>query len=160
MDFLNKHYEKLILLGMLVFFIIAMVNVLSISSQTGEVKDSDLRIPTRQPDYKPENASDKRFTVEAILDTGKFSWREARRREAKSQLAFYSDLMSFPELAVCFKGKDDNGKETGCGDLIPKLYFSEKPCPSCGRILKTPPKRAKIRRNVITADDSDGAKTC
>ena len=156
MDFLNKHYEKLILLGMLVFFIIAMVNVLSISSQTGEVKDSDLRIPTRQPDYKPENASDKRFTVEAILDTGKFSWREARRREAKSQFAFYSDLMSFPELAVCFKGKDDNGKETGCGDLIPKLYFSEKPCPSCGRILKTPPKRAKIRRNVITADDSDG----
>ena len=37
-----------------------------------------------------------------------------------------------------------------------RIYFNDKACPGCGRILKVPPKRPKIRRNVITADDSDG----
>ena len=44
MEFLNKHYEKLILLGMLLFFILAMVNVISIANDVRNVKDTDLEV--------------------------------------------------------------------------------------------------------------------
>lgn len=156
MDFLNKHYEKLILLGMLLFFIIAMINVLSIASQTGEVKDSDLRIPSRLPDYKVQDAKSPRFQLKQIWLSNKLAWERAQVRDTESRMLFYSDMTEFPGLAVCFVGKDDSGNESGCGALVPRMYFTDKPCPNCGRILKTPPARPKIRRNVITADDSDG----
>ena len=156
MDFLSKHYEKLILMGMLLFFIFAMIDVMSIASQTGEVKDSDLRIPTREPDYKPQDPAKPEFQTSAIREKGKLVWLAGASRENAKSAAFYSDFTDFPGLAVCMVGKNDAGKEEGCGMLIPRFYFSGKPCPNCGRILKVPPDRPKIRRNIITADDSDG----
>ena len=155
MDFINKHYEKLILLGMLLFFILAMVNVLSIASQTSEVKDSDLKIPTRQPDFEPE-ADKAVFKVSAIRNAGAYVWEKAGARNKQASVDYYSDLTEFPGLAVCLVGKDDSGNESGCGMMVPKTLFSDKACPNCGRILKTPPERPKMRRNVITPDDSDG----
>ena len=158
MDFLSKHYEKLILMGMLLFFIFAMIDVMSIASQTGEVKDSDLRIPTREPDYKPQDPAKPEFQVSAIREKGKLVWLKGASRENAKGAAFYSDYTDFPGLAVCMVGKKDenDNKVEGCGMLIPRSYFSGKPCPNCGRILKAPPDRPKMRRNVITADDSDG----
>ena len=156
MDFINRHYEKLILLGMLLFFIFAMGKVWSIAGQTKEVKESDLRIPTRQADYQPKDAKDKSLQIDTIQKQGAFVWKKAEARNKNAQMLFYSDLTEFPGLAVCFVGKDDTGKETGCGALVPRIYFSDKACPNCGRVLKAPPKRPKMRRNVITADDSDG----
>ena len=88
MDFLNKHYEKLILLGMLLFFIFAMINVLSIASQTGEVKDSDLRIPTRQADYKPHNPADSQYQPENVWKTGTFFWKKASFRDQGKKMLF------------------------------------------------------------------------
>ena len=156
MDFLSKHYEKLILLGMLLFFIFAMVDVLSIARQTGEVKESDLNIPRRDPDYKPQNAKDAAFQPANLLNSGKLVWAAGTSRDQAGAAAFYSDFTEFPGLAVCMVGKNDKGQEEGCGALVPRFYFSDKPCPNCGRILKVPPDRPKMRRNVITADDSDG----
>ena len=156
MDFLSKHYEKLILLGMLLFFIFAMVDVLSIARQTGEVKESDLNIPRRDPDYKPQNAKDAAFQPANLLNSGKLVWAAGASRDQSKGAAFYSDFTEFPGLAVCMVGKNDKGQEEGCGALVPRFYFSGKPCPNCGRILKVPPDRPKMRRNVITADDSDG----
>jgi len=155
-DFLSKHYEKLILLVMLLFFIFAMVDVLSIARKTGEVKESDLNIPRRDPDYKPQNAKDAAFQPSKLLETGKLVWAAGASRDQAKGAAFYSDFTEFPGLAVCMVGKNDKGQEEGCGSLVPRFYFSDKPCPNCGRILKVPPDRPKMRRNVITADDSDG----
>ena len=155
MDFINKHYEKLILLGMLLFFIFAMINVLSIASQTSEVKDSDLKIPTRQPDFEPE-ADKATFKISEIRQAGAYVWKKAGARHTRAAAGFYSDLTEFPGLAVCLVGKDDDGKESGCGMLVPRPLFSGKPCPNCKRILITPPDRPKMRRNVVTPDDSDG----
>jgi hypothetical protein len=154
-DFINKHYEKLILLGMLLFFIFAMINVLSIASQTSEVKDSDLKIPTRQPDFEPE-ADKAKYSVSAIRREGTYIWQKGVARSKQASSGFYSDLTEFPGLAVCLPGKDDSGNESGCGMMVPRSVFSGKPCPNCGRILPTPPARPKMRRNVITPDDSDG----
>ena len=52
MDFINKHYEKLILLAVLIIFVIGMVFVLGTLDKTSEVKDTDLKIPTRSADYE------------------------------------------------------------------------------------------------------------
>ena len=125
-------------------------------AQTGEVKDSDLRIPTREPDYKPQDPAKPEFQTASIREKGKLVWLKGASRENAKAAEFYSDFTDFPGLAVCMVGKNDAGKEEGCGMLIPRFYFSGKPCPNCGRILKVPPDRPKMRRNVITADDSDG----
>ena len=156
MEFINKHYEKLILMAMLLFFVFAMVNVLSIASKTGEVTDADLRIPTKRPDHEVLARESDEFNTAKIWDSTRLNWLKADFRDKNSELIFYSDLVEFPGLASCLVGKDDAGKESGCGLLIPKVYFTGKKCPNCGRELKTPPDRPKIRRNVITADDSDG----
>ena len=87
MDFINKHYEKLILLGMLLFFIFAMINVLSIASQTSEVKDSDLKIPTRQPDFEPE-ADKAKFSVSAIRQEGTYIWQKGVARSKQASHSF------------------------------------------------------------------------
>ena len=129
MDFINKHYEKLILLGMLLFFIFAMVNVWSIASQTKDVKDSDLRIPTRQADYKPQDPKDKSLQADNIRNEGVFSWVKAEARNKKAASLFCSDLTEFPGLAVCFVGKDDEGKESGCGALVPGCTSMINPVP-------------------------------
>ena len=47
MDFIKKHYEKLILLLLLVIFIASMFHVLNIIKQTGEIQEHHLQIPTR-----------------------------------------------------------------------------------------------------------------
>jgi hypothetical protein len=104
-DFINKHYEKLILLGMLLFFIFAMVNVWSIASQTKDVKDSDLRIPTRQADYKPQDPKDKSLQADNIRNEGVFSWVKAEARNKKAASLFYSDLTEFPVLPSVLSAK-------------------------------------------------------
>lgn len=145
---------------MLVFFIFAMVNVLNIASKTKELKEKGLtEVRRKDPDYAPdaENAEKiKSSQISTIQKENQFAWKKAAARNLKSKLAFYSDLTEFPGLATCFVGKDDNGKDSGCGVLVPISYFTGKPCPNCGRILKTPPPRPKMRRNVITAQDVDG----
>ena len=115
MDFLSKHYEKLILLGMLLFFIFAMISVLSIATQTAEVKDSDLRIPTRQPDYTPQDPTADQFKPQNVWNAGTFKWQKAGYRDKSKKMLFYSDMTEFPGLALCLIGKDDSGKESGSG---------------------------------------------
>ena len=145
MDFINKHYEKLILLGMLLFFIFAMINVLSIASQTSEVKDSDLKIPTRQADYKVHDGSTDAFIPDRFVAKTAPDWQESTPRSANSANHF-SDLVKVFEMAAC----------PHCTRIIPRYYFSEKNCPECHNELKTPPERPKGRIGLRTADDSDG----
>ena len=159
MEFLNKHYEKLILLGMLLFFILAMVNVISIANDVRNVKDTDLEVKVSRKKYAPD--VDKKelqgsFALKNIWDNGTFNWKPAVSREKLKGSLFHSDMTHLPGLAVCLIGKDQNGKNSGCGMLVPLVYFNGHDCPNCGRKLPAPPIRPKRRRNVITPDDSDG----
>lgn len=54
MEFLKRHYEKLILLLLLLAFIGTMMYVLEIIKQTKEVTEESLQLPTRSADYKPK----------------------------------------------------------------------------------------------------------
>ena len=146
MDFLNKHYEKLILLAVLVIFFIGMIFVLNTLDKTREVKDSDLRIPTRQPDYVGTAKQEKK--VSAQWAEGDLNWLRGETRKNFKVQACYSDLVQFVPVAVC--------PVEECGKMIPRSFFNKLKCPECGVFLETPPNRPKYRRNVITADDSDG----
>ena len=146
MDFLNKHYEKLILLAVLIIFFVGMIFVLNTLDKTREVKDSDLRIPTRQPDYVGSAKDEKKVSEQ--WKEGDLNWLRGEARKAQRMQVCYSDLVQFTPIAVC--------PGEGCGKMIPRTFFNKLNCPECGVFLETPPNRPKYRRNVITADDSDG----
>ena len=52
MDFIKRHYEKIILLGLFLVFIGLMLLVQSVINSTREVNENDLRLPKRMPDYE------------------------------------------------------------------------------------------------------------
>lgn len=84
MDFINKHYEKLILLAVLIIFVIGMVFVLGTLDKTSEVKDTDLKIPTRSADY--EGTASKEPKSEDVWKSSNFAWHRAQARKAANKL--------------------------------------------------------------------------
>lgn len=148
MEFLNKHYEKLILLAVLLVFVLGMVFLLNTLNSTQEVKDTDLRIPTRGADYETADPKSDDFVISKQWQAGTFNWKRGEARKLANAQFCYSDLVQFTPVSQC----------PFCNNLVPLSYFSEKNCPvpECGKLLHTPPARPKFRRSVITADDSDG----
>ena len=148
MDFLNKHYEKLILFAVLIVFCIGMVSVLNTVNKTKEVKESDLNIEKKEADFVGSAKNEK--SVAEQWQSSNLVWHRGEMRKAYKVQVCYSDLVQFIPLATC-PGANEN-----CGKLVPISFFADKKCPECGFVLKERPKRAKYRRNVITPDDSDG----
>ena len=121
MDFLKKHYEKLILLFLLVVFIASMFHVLNIVKQTGEVQEHHLQIPTRDPDYKIHSPDDPIFNVPELLKSTSLNWVSAGPRVA-ADADHYSDLAQVFRISRC----------PFCGKLIPRSYMEKKEvCPFC-----------------------------
>lgn len=149
MDFLNKHYEKLILLAVLVIFFVGMIFVLNTLDQTREVKESDLKLPPLKADFKGNAENEKKVSEQ--WKAGRFDWMRGEVRKAFRVQVCYSDLVQFVPLAIC-----PGTREKGCGKMIPRSYFAKLNCPECGALLEAPVAAARTRRNVITADDSDG----
>ncbi len=147
MEFLKRHYEKLILLALSIISIIAVLHIISIVGRTKEVKDSDLKIPTRDPDYVVHDAQSPEFIPEQVIRVNALSWPESvsrsRDEEGKN---YFSDLVRVFRMARC----------PHCLKVVPFYYFSDLKCPECGKELKTPLNTGKRRIRMITADDSDG----
>ncbi len=121
MDILKKHYEKLILLLLLLIFIGLMFHVLSIVKQTGEIQDRHLRIPTREPDYKTQDPNAEGFDVDKIFQETSLSWVNPGPR-SKSDSGVYTDLAYVFKIVKC----------PFCGKLIPRKYMDEmQVCPFC-----------------------------
>ncbi len=121
MDFIKKHYEKLILLLLLVIFIASMFHVLNIIKQTGEITDDHLQIPTRDPDYKIHAVDDPIFNVTEQMKKTVPNWVNPGARVA-ANADHYSDLVQVFEISRC----------PFCEKLIPRSYMEqEKVCPLC-----------------------------
>ncbi|MDR0932880.1 MAG: hypothetical protein LBM70_07685 [Victivallales bacterium] len=119
MNLLKKHYEKLILLLLLLIFIGLMFHVLSIVKQTGEIQDHHLQIPTREPDYKVQDPKSPTFDVSKIFENTRLSWVNPGAREKS---AVYTDLAYVFKIAYC----------PFCKKLIPRKYMEEQDlCPFC-----------------------------
>lgn len=121
MDFIKKHYEKLILLLLLMIFIASMFHVLNIVKQTGEVKEHHLQIPTRNPDYVIHAPDDPIFDVSELMKTTSLNWVNPGPRDA-ANVNYYSDLVHVFPISRC----------PFCGKLIPRYFLDEqKACPFC-----------------------------
>lgn len=161
MEFLKRHYEKLILLFMLMAFIISMIHVLRIIQQTREVTEASLQIPTRKADYEPQNPEAAEFDVEGKFKSTSLKWEVSTARE-KGNAEHFSDLVIPFAMARC----------PHCKKIIPRSYFQGGPeankdlkegakpippgkCPLCdGELVMPPEKKGPIWK--ITAEDADG----
>lgn len=146
MEFLKRHYEKLILLGLSLAFIATMFHVLSIINRTREVKDSDLKIPHFEADYQQRDPDSSDFRSDELATATAPRWSASTRRSVDCS-DFSSDLVRTFEMARC----------PHCGRIIPfRPFFQGGECPWCRQELKTPPERPRSRVGIRTAEDSDG----
>lgn len=148
MEFLKRHYEKLILLILSIISILTVLHIISIVGRTKEVKDSDLKIPTRQPDYQVHDAASADFIPEKLIGGTALSWSASQSRLSDEESRnYFSDLVRVFKMARC----------PHCSMIVPFYYFSDSKCPECGKELKTPTNIGKPRRiRMITENDSDG----
>ena len=153
MDFIKRHYEKLLLLAMLVLFIGIMVYVVSVADKAGKVKQEELEF---NPKDLTKNmvtqlqSTDPQFSIDTVLKEGMSDWNASHQREkfAKGNVpGTFSDLVVAMRIASC----------PHCKAYIPRYYFrSDFKCPSCAEKLADIPLRPKTRRRVITENDLDG----
>lgn len=145
MQFLKRHYEKMILAVLLLLFIASLVYLIQIMESTNDVTKADLNIPTRAPDYEETDFTKEAFTTKYIFmkDT-QWNVSEARDPADKS----FTDLVIPFECARC----------PHCGRIVPLRDFKQEPhkCPVCNGELKTPPERARGPVVIGTPDDSNG----
>jgi len=121
LEFIKKHYEKLILLLLLVIFIASMFHVLTIVKQTGEIQEHHLQIPTRDPDYKIHSPDDPIFDVTELLKSTSLNWINPGPRNP-DHADHYSDLAYVFPISRC----------PFCGKLIPRSYMAQmQVCPLC-----------------------------
>ena len=174
MEFLKRHYEKLILLVLSIISLLTVTHIFSIMDKTKEVKDSDLKIPTRQADYEVHDEKSDDFVESKIISRSALNWHPSENRHKPadadknpSQAAGgvsengaavkhavadpgvfdkFSDLVNIFKMARC----------PHCQKIVPLSYFSDSNCPLCGKELKKPANIGKRRLRVITDEDSDG----
>ena len=155
MDFIKRHYEKLLLLFMLVLFIGIMFYVVSVADQARSIKDSDLTF--RETDLKRNKVEVKspasaEFNTNLIIEGGKSNWQASTQRRIfdPKQVAIegtYSDLVAAMSIASC----------PHCKNLIPRFYFRNNvKCPACAVMLADVPPRPKGRQFSISENDLDG----
>ncbi len=147
MQFLKRHYEKMILAALLLLFIFALVYLIQIIDSTNDVTKADLNIPTRTPDYEETDFSQGSFKNDNIFMKDSI-WNVSEARDPANKS--FTDLMNPFECARC----------PHCGRLVPLFDFKNDPhkCQVCNGELRTPPaagSKPKPKGNV-TADDSDG----
>ncbi len=139
--FLKRHYEKLILLFLLVIFIFSLIYLIYIiiRAQTA-VTIEDLEIQKPKPDYVRFDFSNPEYNVKANLKQDKI-WIKSLARAKRDAKDFYTDLLNPITAAKC----------PNCKHIIPRWYFNNKQCPYCGKILKKPPGETVIK----VPDDAD-----
>lgn len=74
MDFLKRHYEKVILLGLFVFFIGLMYLVQTVIDSTREVTEADLALPQRTPDYEQVVKEGSEFDTAKLWADSHLKW--------------------------------------------------------------------------------------
>ena len=155
MDFIKRHYEKLLLLFMLVLFIGIMFYVVGVADQAKRIKDSDLTF--RETDLQRHKVEQKspaasEFNTSLIIEGGKSNWQASVQRHVfdpkqASVEGTYSDLVAAVSIASC----------PHCKNLIPRFYFRNNvKCPVCAMLLADIPPRPKGRQFIISENDLDG----
>lgn len=130
MDFLKKHYEKMILAFFLLAFVFLLLYLIDLGKSTQTITREKLKIPIIKPNYISNNFSHKKYQTSYIF-TKDCNWNKSTARSDKDQV--YTDLMIPFECARCPFGNK----------VIPRYYFMgaidhPRKCPLCGKNLPRP----------------------
>jgi len=158
-EFLKRHYEKLILLVLSIISILTVTHIFSIMDKTREVKDSDLKIPTRQADYQVHDEKSDDFVESKIIGGSALKWQPSGNR--RKAFAEAQDTASVADSGVFDKHSDlvkifKMARCPHCQKIVPLSYFSDSSCPICGKELKKPVNTGRRRIRMITDEDADG----
>ena len=148
MNFLKKHYEKVALLALFIIFALLLVHLYTIIQATSEVKDSDLQIPTRDPDYQLADLKKIEFNLPELFKY-QTDWKVSTARNQENNQHF-SDIMSVFKITRCGY----------CNHLIPRSYMENaQKCPyyncSSKEALKKPKDENKYN---LSANDCTALK--
>lgn len=134
MNFLRKHYEKIILASFLLIFILSLIYLITVFSKSSAVTKKDLVLKELKADYPARFDIDgKEITAEDVKEkyseianlNNASNWVRTGKKDVKSPVA--SDLMMPIKAARC----------PNCKKIIPSIYFEKnEPCILCGGVLK------------------------
>lgn len=130
LDFLKKHYEKLILALFLLVFVFLLIYLIDLSKSTRTISRQELEIPVKEPNYRCTDFAQKEFQVRHVF-TNNCTWEKSKARVDKDNI--YTDLLVPYKCARCpFNHK-----------VIPRFYFmgaidNPRHCPLCGKALERP----------------------
>jgi hypothetical protein len=130
LDFLKKHYEKIILAVFLLAFVFLLIYLIELSKSTRTITSSDLEIPPINPSYTPNDFSHKKYQTNYIF-TNNCIWKKSVARSDKDKI--YTDLLIPFKCARCPFGFK----------VIPRYYFlgpidNPRKCPLCAKALPRP----------------------
>ena len=131
MDFLKKHYEKLILALFLLVFVFLLLYLVGLSKSTRTISRQELEIPAKSPNYICTDFSQKEFQTSYVF-TKNCTWEKSKARVDKDNI--YTDLLVPYKCARCpFNHK-----------VIPRFYFmgtvdNPRRCPLCDKPVPRPP---------------------
>ena len=123
MQFLKKHYEKLILAVLLVLFIFSMIYLIEIIASAAELKSEALKIQPRHADWQSTDFAQEDFKIEKIF-LKNTQWNSSKSRNGN---ALFSDLLLMFPCVRC----------PHCEKYIPLSFCNDgKKCELCQNELK------------------------
>ncbi len=146
MDFFKKHYEKLILALFLLVFVFLLLYLIDLSKSTNTITREDLKIPTREPNYRKTDFSLKKYQLSYIFSKDCI-WKKSTARSDKDKI--YTDLLIPFKAARC----------PCCEKVIPWYYFwgplgRPRHCPLCDSPLLRPI-TSPVRSSIVDSLDRD-----
>ena len=132
MNFLSKHYEKIVLALFLLVFVFSLVYLIVVFSKSTEITESDLMVRPEGSEYEQifdkdgdENVDEGENPKYAVLKelADEPVWKKSLKRDENSSAA--TDLLIPFQAARC----------QGCRKIIPCVSYVNKKCPLCDRVL-------------------------
>jgi len=162
-DFIKRHYEKVILLGLFVLFVGLMFLVQSIISSTRSITEKDLKLPKRTADHVNADVTDPQFDTAKIREATRLVWGERKgqdnEKDVNPDAAVWADFVTPFEMASCPHCQE--GKIEGFTVLIPAKSFPARggnavgKCPQCGKELKAAPEISLSELEEVAEKESD-----
>lgn len=142
MEFLKKHYEKIILTVFLILFVVSLFYLISVIREVKEKSVDRLQLPKVSPDQQPIDFNAEKYAPASLLAKSGL-WN--KREKINPESIVFTDLVVPYEIAKC----------PHCERYVAKYYFLNDPhkCQFCSGDLPEPP---KVEGPVTTGIDTDG----
>ncbi len=144
MNFLKRHYEKLILAVMLVIFLFSLFYQVDIITGENKITAQDLKLPPMHADFENTNFNDPKFNDKNIFLT-KTAWIKTVPKDPKIKV--HTDLLNNFKASRC----------PHCKKIVPQYFFYNLPhkCPICGDSLPEPDNKTTTVIVINNDGDSD-----